>query len=93
MGAHTPASPTDSRTGSTDAARIEEIGADAYLLERMAADRGAFASDAGDVDPVEARQARANAAELRTLALRHAVHHARSAGRGALPPVVKSDDY
>lgn len=61
----------------TDAARVQEIGPHAHLLERMAADREAYASDAAAVDPVEARQARADAAELRTLALRHAVHHAR----------------
>jgi hypothetical protein len=54
--------------GDTDSghARAEQIGPDAYLLERMAADREAYALDAADVDPTEARQARSDAADLRT---------------------------
>lgn len=58
-------------------AYVERVGEDAYLLERMAADRQAYAEDATGVDPMEAVQATAAAAGLRTLALRHGVHHAR----------------
>jgi hypothetical protein len=58
-------------------AHVERVGEDAYLLERMAADRQAYAEDATGIDPVEAVQATADAAGLRTLALRHGVHHAR----------------
>lgn len=56
---------------------VERVGEDAYLLERMAADRVAYAEDATGIDSVEAVQATADAAGLRTLALRHGVHHAR----------------
>lgn len=58
-------------------AHVERVGEDAYLLERMAADRQAYAEDAKGIDPMEAVQATADAAGLRTLALRHGVHHAR----------------
>lgn len=58
-------------------AHVERVGEDAYLLERMAADRQAYAEDATGIDPAEAVQATADAAGLRTLALRHGVHHAR----------------
>jgi hypothetical protein len=58
-------------------AHVERVGEDAYLLERMAADRQAYADDAAGVDPAEAVQATADAADLRTLALRHGVHYAR----------------
>lgn len=58
------------------------IGPDACLLERMTADRVAFAHDALGIDPVEAVRARADAEGLRTLALRHAAHYAR---RDVLP--------
>lgn len=56
---------------------VRRVGEDAYLLERMAADRQAYAEDATGIDPAEAVQATADAASLRTLALRHGVHHAR----------------
>jgi hypothetical protein len=58
-------------------AHVERVGEDAYLLERMAADRQAYAEDATGIDPAEAGQATADAAGLRTLALRHGVHYAR----------------
>ena len=58
-------------------AHVERVGEDAYLLERMAADRQAYAEDATGIDPAEAVQATTDAAGLRTLALRHGVHHAR----------------
>ena len=58
-------------------AHVERVGADAYLLERMAAEREAYADDATGIAPDEAAQALADARELRILALRHAVQHAR----------------
>ncbi len=61
-------------------AHAERVGADAYLLERMAAERQAYAEDATGIDPDEAAQAIADARELRTLAIRHAVQHARANG-------------
>lgn len=64
-------------------AHVERVGADAYLLERIAADRQAYAEDASAIDPDEAAQALADAQELRMLALRHAVQYARANG---LPP-------
>ncbi|HEU0298781.1 MAG TPA: hypothetical protein VFR37_04985 [Longimicrobium sp.] len=69
---------------------VQRVGEDAYLLERMAADRQAFADDASGIDPVEAVQAAADAEGLRALALRHAVHYAR---RDVLlrPPFARSD--
>ena len=59
------------------AAHAGEVGPDAFLLERMAVDREALAVDAAGIDEVVARQARTDTSSLRTLALRHGVHHAR----------------
>jgi hypothetical protein len=61
---------------------VQRVGADAYLLERMAADRLGYAEDATGIDPTEAVQAATDAEGLRALAIRHAVHHAR---RDVLP--------
>jgi hypothetical protein len=75
--------PGDSAT--TDALRREHVrrtGEDAYLLERISAERQAYAEDATGIDPVEAVQAAADAEALRALALRHAVHHS---SRDTLP--------
>lgn len=72
-----PLPPHAASTADANEHTPEQIGPDAYLLGRMAADREAYALDAADIDPAEARQARSDAADLRTLALRHAVHHAR----------------
>lgn len=74
-----PSPPNAASTGdaATGEERADQIGPDAYLLERIAADREAYALDAADIDPAEARQARSDAAEPRALALRHAVHYAR----------------
>jgi hypothetical protein len=58
-------------------AHVERVGEDAYMLERMAADRQAYAEDATGIDPEEAVQASADAVGLRTLALWHGIHHAR----------------
>jgi hypothetical protein len=74
-------------TAETEAmqrAHVERVGADAYLLERIAAEREAYGEDARGIDPDEAAQAVADARELRTLAIRHAVQHARA---NALPRV------
>jgi hypothetical protein len=70
-------------------AHVQRVGEDAYLLERMAADRQAYAEDAARIDPVEAVQATADAEGLRTLALRHAVHYARRAEMPR-PPFAKA---
>lgn len=69
-------------TDAMQRAHVERVGADAYLLERMAAERQAYGEDATGIDPDEAVQAVADARELRTLAIRHAVQHARA---NALP--------
>lgn len=72
-------------------AHVERVGEDAYLLERMAADRQSYAEDATGIDPEEAVQASADAACLRALALRHGVHHARRDVRPRPPYVAGSD--
>lgn len=69
-------------TEAIQRAHVERVGADAYLLERMAAERQAYGEDATGIDPDEAVQAVADARELRTLAIRHAAQHARA---NALP--------
>jgi hypothetical protein len=56
-------------------AHAKAVGPDAYLLERMADERAAFADDAAGIDPAEERQAREDASRLRNLARRHAVHY------------------
>lgn len=43
---------------------VQRVGEDAYLLERMAAERQAYAEDATGIDPEEAVQASADAAGL-----------------------------
>jgi hypothetical protein len=63
-------------------AHVERVGADAYVLERLAAEREAYAEDARGIDPDEAAQAVADGQVLRALAIRHAVQHARA---NALP--------
>ena len=62
---------------SIEREHVQRVGDDAYLLERMAADRQGYAEDATGIDPVEAVQGAADAEGLRMLALRHAVHYAR----------------
>ena len=86
-GEHGPVAPgapyaDPAETEAIQRAHVEQVGADAYLLERMAAERQAYAEDATGIDPDEAAQAIADARELRTLAIRHAVQHARA---NALP--------
>jgi hypothetical protein len=77
-GAHDDAAATE----AIQRGHVQRVGEDAYLLERMAAERLAYAVDATGIDPVEAVQASADAEALRALALRHGVHYAR---RDVLP--------
>lgn len=64
-------------TEAIEREHVQRVGEDAYLLERMAADRQAYAEDATGIDPEEAVQASADAAGLGALALRHGINHAR----------------
>jgi hypothetical protein len=75
------ARPASSAPPVEAAGRVQEIGEDAYLLERLATEREAYALEAAEMVPVEARRAREEAADLRTLAMRHAVQHARGEAR------------
>jgi hypothetical protein len=66
-------------------AQEREVGPDAFLLYRMADERAALARDAAGIDLAEEAQASVDASSLRTLAVRHAVHHARRGTSGRAP--------
>jgi hypothetical protein len=58
-------------------AQEQQFGPDAFLLSRIADEREALATDAAGIDLAEEAQASLDAAKLRALAVRHAVHYAR----------------
>jgi hypothetical protein len=82
-GAGAPEDPA--HTEALQREHVRRTGEDAYLLERMSAERYAYAEDATGIDPAEAVQAAAEAEALRALALRHAVHYARRDVRAREP--------
>ena len=76
LGPREPAAPPADATpdGAAHEAHAREVGPEAALLERMADERDAFASDAAGLDPAEEALARSDASRLRSLARRHAIH-------------------